>query len=109
MITNTQYSVVTEGVAIGFAVLGSLNPVVGDQANALPPVADNCVELPLHIATSLPAFAFGLDSTVMVEQLTVLHPFGSSAVTQYVLDTVGVATGFGQSVQLNVSVGPSHL
>ena len=58
--------------------------------------------------TSFPACAEGFASTNMVEQLTVSHPFGSVAVTQYVLVMDGVATGFAQSVQLKVFVGPDH-
>ena len=54
----TVYVVVTVGDATGFAILGSLKPAAGDQEYKSAPVAPSCVEAPLQMLLSEPAFTF---------------------------------------------------
>jgi hypothetical protein len=49
--------VVDVGLAIGLAIFGLFNPVLGDQEYTVPPLAVKLVEVPAQIETSCPAFA----------------------------------------------------
>ena len=64
------------------------------------PVAFNVVELPLHIATFVPALTTGAAFTVTVVLATPLHP-AVVPVTTYTLVTVDVVTGLAQVLQDN--------
>ena len=58
--------VVLVGFATGLAIVVELKPVAGLQLYEIPPLADNVVNVPLQIVTSLPAFAVGKGFTVTI-------------------------------------------
>jgi hypothetical protein len=60
--------VVTNGLAIGFAILVALNPVAGAQLYVLAPLAVNCTESLLHMLIGLAGSTVkvGLGFTVIV-------------------------------------------
>ena len=74
--------VVDEGVAIGFGMVGLLNPRLGLQMYDEPPVANNCVFSPSQILTSVPALAAKEFPTTICKQSVSVHPVLSVTVTQ---------------------------
>ena len=77
--TRKVYVVEFESVAIGLAMLGSVNPVVGDHLYKLPPLAASCKGWPITIEVSFPALAvtFGITRTRMVSNDGLGQPFVS--------------------------------
>ena len=86
-VTVTIYVVVAAGAAVGFAAVGSFNPVVGDQlyvygevpalAVGLPPIT---TELPAQIAVSGPALAIGNKLTTTSTVSSSVQPTASVTV-----------------------------
>jgi hypothetical protein len=65
--TETEYIVGIEGVATGFAILGSLNPETGFQLKSVPPEAFRVTPAaPRQKAVSEPAFGTASFLTLMV-------------------------------------------
>jgi hypothetical protein len=65
-------------------MLGSLNPVAGDQVNIVPPVAVNGVHVPSQILTLVPAFAIKAP-TVTFAVVVLVQPLASVPVMVYVV------------------------
>jgi hypothetical protein len=85
------------------AILVALNPVAGDHVKLAAPVAFNVVLLPEQIETPEPALT-ALPPTVTVTVETEVQ-FPLTAVKEYVVVTVGVATGFKIVVELKPVLG----
>jgi hypothetical protein len=73
-LTVTVYVVVDAGLATGFEIVVELKPAPGLQEYDVPPLADNVVEAPLQIVTSVPALAAGKGVTVTVITSVAAHP-----------------------------------
>ena len=100
----TVYVVVADGVAFGFAIEGLLNPVVGNHAYVVPPLAVNGVEVPEQIVAVPLADTDGIGLTVTVTTCVEEH-IPVVPVTVYVVVVVGFATGFAIDGLLNPVVG----
>jgi hypothetical protein len=84
--------VVALGVAIGFAMVELLNPVVGSQLNKVAPLDDKLKEDPAQILPPEPTVNTGDELTVTVTLAVDEHPF-DTPVTVYVWVVEGLATG----------------
>ena len=92
----TLYSVVVAGLAVTLAPVVPLNPVDGDHAYVLPPLAVKTVEAPAQIGEGALVVTFKLPPTVTVVACMPLQPVPvSDTLTGYVVVELGLTVGFG--------------
>ena len=63
-LASTVYVIVEFGLAIGFAMVGSLKPVVGNQEYVEPPLANSCTEEPAQTWVSGVCWTVNFDANV---------------------------------------------
>ena len=104
LLTVTIYVVVVNGDAIGFAIVGLFNPVVGVQVNVLPLLTPNCADSPIQIVSLFVALAFVTGITVTVTVVDAVQlPF--APINVYCVVDGGVAVTVFPAVLLSVAPG----
>ena len=96
------------GLATGLAILGLFSPVAGVHVYRSVPVALSVVLCPRQSESSAGAITVDGCTTVIVTESIFSQPNAVVPLTMYVVVTTGVATGFGQLVQLRLFAGASH-
>ena len=104
-VTNTEYVVVTIGVAMGLKIVVSLSPDEGLHANVIPPDAPRVIFPPMQIVSFSPASAGGERLTVTVNVVVFEHKDKSVPVIVYVVLLVGFAVTIVPVVELSPLAG----